>query len=66
MTTWLLGRHPGRFAAAVSENPVLDLFSFYGRVRLRIHDREALGGSRSRGTTSKRMLDRRPAPSCTE
>src|SRR4029450_11188901 len=30
MTTWLLGRHPGRFAAAVSENPVVDLFSFSG------------------------------------
>src|SRR5439155_13993247 len=30
MTNWLLGQHPGRFAAAVSENPVLDLFSFYG------------------------------------
>jgi dipeptidyl aminopeptidase/acylaminoacyl peptidase len=30
MTNWLLGHHPGRFAAAVSENPVLDLFSFYG------------------------------------
>ena len=30
MTNWLLGRHPGRFSAAVSENPVLDLFSFYG------------------------------------
>src|SRR4029078_12021749 len=30
MTNWLLGPHPGRFAAAVSENPVLDLFSFYG------------------------------------
>ena len=30
MTNWLLGHHPGRFAAAVSENPVLDLFSFSG------------------------------------
>jgi dipeptidyl aminopeptidase/acylaminoacyl peptidase len=25
MTNWLLGRHPGRFRAAVSENPVTDL-----------------------------------------
>ena len=30
MTNWLLGHHPGRFAAAVSENPVVDLFSFTG------------------------------------
>jgi acylaminoacyl-peptidase len=30
MTNWLLGHHPGRFGAAVSENPVLDLFSFSG------------------------------------
>jgi len=30
MTTWLLGHHPGVFAAAVSENPVTDLIGEYG------------------------------------
>ena len=30
MANWLLGRHPGRFAAGVSENPVADLPSFLG------------------------------------
>ncbi len=30
MTTWLLGHHPGTFAAGVSENPVTDLVSWYG------------------------------------
>lgn len=30
MTTWLLGQHPGRFAAAVSENPVTNLVSMWG------------------------------------
>jgi len=30
MTTWLLGHHPGRFGAAVSENPVSNFVSWYG------------------------------------
>jgi dipeptidyl aminopeptidase/acylaminoacyl peptidase len=30
MTNWMLGHHPGVFAAAVSENPVTDLVSEYG------------------------------------
>jgi dipeptidyl aminopeptidase/acylaminoacyl peptidase len=30
MVNWLLGHHPGRFAAAVSENPVTDLVSHFG------------------------------------
>ncbi len=30
MTNWMLGHHPGVFAAAVSENPVTDLISEYG------------------------------------
>jgi acylaminoacyl-peptidase len=30
MTTWLLGHHPGRFAAGVSENPVSNWVSWYG------------------------------------
>jgi dipeptidyl aminopeptidase/acylaminoacyl peptidase len=29
MTTWMLGHHPGVFAAAVSENPVTDMLSEY-------------------------------------
>jgi acylaminoacyl-peptidase len=30
MVNWLLGHYPGRFAAAVSENPVTDLVSHFG------------------------------------
>lgn len=30
LTTWLLGHHPGTFAAAVSENPVSNWVSWYG------------------------------------
>lgn len=30
MTNWMLGRHPGVFKAAVSENPVTDLLAEYG------------------------------------
>lgn len=30
MTNWMLGRHPGVFAAAVSENPVTDMIGMYG------------------------------------
>jgi dipeptidyl aminopeptidase/acylaminoacyl peptidase len=30
MVTWLLGHNPGRFAAAVAENPVTDLVSHFG------------------------------------
>ena len=30
MVNWLLGHHPGRFAAGVSENPVTDLVSHFG------------------------------------
>jgi dipeptidyl aminopeptidase/acylaminoacyl peptidase len=30
MTTWLLGHHPGRFAAGVSENPVSNWVSWFG------------------------------------
>ena len=44
MTNWLLGHHPGRFAAAVSENPVLDLFSFYGESDYGFTIAEHVGG----------------------
>jgi dipeptidyl aminopeptidase/acylaminoacyl peptidase len=30
MTNWLLGHHPGRFRAGVSENPVSNWVSWYG------------------------------------
>ncbi len=30
MVNWLLGHHPSRFAAGVSENPVTDLVSHFG------------------------------------
>ena len=66
MTNWLLGHHPGRFAAAVSENPVIDFFSFYGEsdVGFWIAEhgcgrREAVGGIRA----AVRPLTPVPAPS---
>ena len=46
MTNWLLGHHPGRFAAAVSENPVARPVLVLRRVRLRLHDRPARGWRR--------------------
>ena len=51
MTNWLLGHHPGRFAAAVSENPVLDLFSFYG---------EHVAGVDEPWDNFQRMLEKSP------
>jgi dipeptidyl aminopeptidase/acylaminoacyl peptidase len=30
MTNWMLGHHPGAFAAGVSENPVTDMIGEYG------------------------------------
>jgi dipeptidyl aminopeptidase/acylaminoacyl peptidase len=61
MTTWLLGRHPGRFAAAVSENPVVDLFSFSGESDYGFVVSEFAAGRKRAWDDFSRMLDRSPA-----
>ena len=61
MTNWLLGHHPGRFAAAVSENPVLDLFSFYGESDYGFLIAEHAAGVDKPWTAYERMFDRSPS-----
>jgi dipeptidyl aminopeptidase/acylaminoacyl peptidase len=61
MTNWLLGRHPGRFAAAVSENPVLDLFSFSGESDAGFLIAQYAAGLEQPSDDFARMLDRSPA-----
>jgi dipeptidyl aminopeptidase/acylaminoacyl peptidase len=60
MTHWLLGHHPGRFVAAVSENPVVDLFSFYGESDFGFTIAEHVGGVDEPWQDFARMLDRSP------
>jgi dipeptidyl aminopeptidase/acylaminoacyl peptidase len=60
MTNWLLGHHPGRFAAAVSENPVLDLVSFYGESDYGFTIAEHVAGIEEPWHDFERMLDRSP------
>jgi dipeptidyl aminopeptidase/acylaminoacyl peptidase len=60
MTNWLLGHHPGRFAAAVSENPVVDLVSFYGESDYGFTIAEHVGGIKEPWEDFPRMLDRSP------
>ncbi|MEK6274046.1 MAG: S9 family peptidase [Actinomycetota bacterium] len=61
MTNWLLGHHPGRFAAAVSENPVLDLFSFYGESDFGFLIAEHAAGVEKPAAGYDRLFDRSPA-----
>ncbi len=61
MTNWLLGHHPGRFAAAVSENPVVDLFSFYGGSDYGFTIAEHVAGIKEPWDDFARLLDRSPA-----
>jgi dipeptidyl aminopeptidase/acylaminoacyl peptidase len=61
MTTWLLGHHPGRFAAAVSENPVLELFSFYGESDFGFLIAEHAAGVKKPWAEADRLFDRSPA-----
>jgi len=60
MTNWLLGHHPGRFAAAVSENPVLDLFSFYGESDYGFTIAKHVGGVDEPWSDFQRMLEKSP------
>ena len=61
MTNWLLGRYPGRFAAAVSENPVVDLYSFSGQSDYGFIVAEFAAGLKRAWDDPARMLDRSPA-----
>jgi acylaminoacyl-peptidase len=61
MTNWLLGRHPGRFSAAVSENPVVDLYSFSGESDYGFVVAEFAAGLKRAWDDPARMLDRSPA-----
>jgi acylaminoacyl-peptidase len=61
MTNWLLGRYPGRFAAAVSENPVLDLYSFSGQSDYGFIVARFAAGLEHAWDDPARMLDRSPA-----
>jgi len=60
MTNWLLGHHPGRFSAAVSENPVLDLFSFYGESDYGFTITRHVGGVEEPWDDFERMLEKSP------
>lgn len=60
MTNWLLGHHPGRFAAAVSENPVLDLFSFYGESDYGFTIAQHVGGVEEPWDDFQRMIEKSP------
>jgi dipeptidyl aminopeptidase/acylaminoacyl peptidase len=60
MTNWLLGHHPGRFSAAVSENPVLDLFSFYGESDYGFTIARHVGGVEEPWDDFGRMLEKSP------
>ena len=60
MTNWLLGHHPGRFSAAVSENPVLDLFSFYGESDYGFTIAQHVAGLEQPFHDFARMIDRSP------
>jgi len=47
LVNWLLGHHPGLFAAGVSENPVTDMVSEFGEADLGIMtDQSAVGAGR--------------------
>jgi dipeptidyl aminopeptidase/acylaminoacyl peptidase len=61
MTNWLLGHHPGRFAAAVSENPVTELASFLGTGDFGAWIAEVAAGVDGLGDGRERLIDRSPA-----
>jgi dipeptidyl aminopeptidase/acylaminoacyl peptidase len=61
MVNWLLGRFPGRFAAAVSENPVTELFSFYGAADLGTTIWKQAAGVDGPGDGLERLHERSPA-----
>jgi dipeptidyl aminopeptidase/acylaminoacyl peptidase len=61
MTIWLLGRKPGVFAAAVSENPITDLLAQYGSGDNGIHvAQRAIGTVEPPWDQMDAFLDRSP------
>ena len=60
MTTWLLGRHPGRFRAAVSENPVTDLLGEFATADVGWTIARVAAGVESPADDWQRLLDRSP------
>ena len=60
MTNWLLGHHPGRFAAAVSENPVTELSTFLGTSDFGAWVAEIAAGATGLGDGRERLADRSP------
>lgn len=61
MVNWLMGRHPGRFAAGVSENPVTDLAAFLGTSDFGAWIAEIVAGVSSIAEGHGRLADRSPA-----
>jgi dipeptidyl aminopeptidase/acylaminoacyl peptidase len=61
MTNWLLGRHPGRFRAAVSENPVTDLAAEYGSADVGWLITPSAAGIEHPWNDWARTIDRSPA-----
>lgn len=60
LTAWLLGHHPGRFAAAVSENPVSNFVSWFGGSDLQGYTDERFAGLGRLPEDIDRFLDASP------
>jgi dipeptidyl aminopeptidase/acylaminoacyl peptidase len=56
-----MGRHPGRFAAGVSENPVTELAAFIGTGDFGAWIAEVAAGAPGLGDGRERLADRSPA-----
>jgi dipeptidyl aminopeptidase/acylaminoacyl peptidase len=61
MTAWLLGHHPGRFAAAVCENPVSDLVAEFGHSDFGFFSIEGAAGVRLPHDDPERVREKSPS-----
>ncbi len=61
MTAWLLGHHPGRFAAAVCENPVSDLVAEFGHSDFGFFSIEGAAGVRLPHEDPERVREKSPS-----